>query len=1408
MVYQVLSADSLDQRLQYYLPPDLYTRLMRTGAAPQHLLSQECQRLRERLAMVAAYLPYPLIKSQCMRKEAGQIAGTFWEGTLMVAELRGLAALADRLSVLGKQGAADVGAYLNQIFDTLAEDFHYYSGGLLGGGLLEFSGDLVMVFFDATVLSQHAVHAAHAALALHARIAAYTRIVTPMGELDLDVRIVLHSGRFFAAELGDANHIALVLSGAAAQEAMLLLNQAAPGDIVLSAATRPLLSVATLIEHDDGTALLQAVPQLPPQRNPSYWGWESGAGNVAELRLLVTRLDVLRPCLRFGMPESMLAPDIDLIALDNFCTTTALAIHISSLGQLVAHCADADTAALLLNAYYLRAQSIIHRYGGSVVRVSPTATGDLLLALFGALQPLEDDSLRTLRAALELKEALHDINTELASLLAAHQSATLQADRAVPQVALSQQIGICTGTIFAGPVGGARRRAFLTLGSTMQTARQLALAAGSNEVWLVASTRRLIERYVVTRNAPVILGDATAETNAVIVERLLAPGVDPLVQPGDHTPLIGRDSELQILLEHAALVRKGVGQVVALVGDAGSGKTRLIAEVIQRLNDDPSNCEGGFHAYTVECQSYEQHTPYAVVREVMRQFLRLAPGSDPRLMYNSCVEHLQTVVADLCRFAPVLSDVLGIVVEDTPLTAALTIVQRRERITELLVELLRLTASQPLILVVDDLHWADASSFDLLTRLLAVVPTLPVLLLISYRSTTLSAEPWRESGRMVALMDLSPEQSAALVSSLLGAAPPESLLRLLDQAQGNPLFIEELLWNLIHQGLLQHTEEGWQLYATFDVVALPTRIERVIAARLDRLSNVELEVVQAAAVIGRRFSRSLLAAIVTVPDRLPACLEVLEQNGFIRPASFGYIFRHTLLCDVVYERIPAARRRVLHRRLATRLVEMRDSSSDGRLELLARHTLLAEDWAASFSYHLAAGRKARHRHANHEALTLFETALAIVPRLNPVPREQLLELHERLGYVYALIGQDKVALTNFEQALALCKRGHGASSSEGLMRLHRHIAQIHERRADYVTAFAWLERALALASTAPSLELTRCLLLGAGIYQRQSHYQQSLEWAERALTMAEAIGSVREQAHAYKLLANVHGDMGNSSRAVELAERSLGFYSEIKDLQGQVDLHNNLGIFLYELGRWTKARVHYEAAVELNTAIGDIYQQAMVANNLGDVLRGLGDLDGALAQYQIAQRGWQVSPLGSGLVAMNLGATYLQRGDLHLSRQHFERSALLFAQANNESFLPELLRYRAELALLQGDEASALNYCTISLCHAVGLGARLEEGVTRRVMGQVLTKQGDLLAAERELETSLDILMSVDSRYEVARTMLALADLAPQMGQAQRGQEALTQAMATFRALSASLDIERARQVAGRWAMHWAESTS
>ncbi|MFL5804433.1 MAG: tetratricopeptide repeat protein [Roseiflexaceae bacterium] len=1406
--------NSFADRLRDHLAPELLARLSAEGVLPPEIIAAECARLRADLAAIATYIPSAIVREQLIDPVPGRIMGDYWDGSVLFADLSGFTALSGTLSALGKQGAEEVSAIINSLFGAMLEEIHCYRGGLL-----KFGGDAITAFFDASTLGPlHALLACRAALAMQERMAAFAAIETRAGAFQLRLRIGVHSGRVFAAQVGDLDHIELVVTGRNINRVALAQEIAEPGEVVVSRESLRLLGAATGEERQAGFHLLRTLPPVVPPPMATRWGRKIGLGDMEDLLTLAGQIDALRLYLPRSLPRRFLATAGGGAEVGEFRPVTVLfanffpfSMALDILGE------DADIAAHVLNAYYRRAQEVIHRYGGIVNKVDMYTYGDKLMALFGAPVAHEDDPVRAARAALELRAALDQANAEIVGLLRPWQH-LIEID---PHF-LKQRVGINTGVVFAGKVGPTSRHEYTVMGQPVNLAARLMSAAEQGAVVLSPSARRAAERHVALRELAPVKLKGIAEP--VPIAEALHPF--EVAQESRHSltraALVGRATEQGRIIAEARAALGGSGRVVALVGEAGAGKSRLIEDALEQLVRLSGRREvPSFFPYSAECQSYDQSTPYAVVRELLRQFFHMGLANSQAAEAASVARRVQDLAPNLARFTPLLGDILGMPFEDTPLTAALTPEQRHDRAQELVEALLLAEARrQPLLLILDDIQWGDASSLDMLARLARAATQGALLILLGYRLEPPIAEPWRELAHCTRLeiRELSSTDSAALVQAVLRGAPPSGLEALIEKAQGNPFFIEEVVHGLIDSGVLEQHDGAWHLTRELDEAAIPGSIEGVITARLDRLEERSREVLQVASVIGRRFPYPVLSA-VTPRDDLVARLRWLTEadlllaeesdssrGAVVAPSAVAaplpaYLFKHALTRDVAYESILYARRRELHRRVAQQIEQLHPHRLDEQLALLARHYLLAEDWDPAFDYHLRAGRQAQSRHANREAITLYERALQIADFRLQIRDAQsaIIELNEQLGIIHALIGEYDAALARYQAALDQLQQQPGTPVDE-LVRLHHHIARVYEKRAEFETAFEWIERAMALAGASDSQELARCLLLGAGLHRRQGRYGQSLDWGARALRLAEQFDNLHDQAAAYKLLGGTYRNMGDNTRALDLTIRCIQLYEQTQELAGLADAHNDLANTYYDLGRLSAAHAHYEAGAEIKQAIGDIYGQAMIANNLGDLLRLQDNLDDAIKQYQHSLTIFEQlgSLYATGVLHMNLGATYLLRGDLSKAESHLRRSAELFEQAGAEDFLPELDRYLAELHLRRGDLARARLACEMSLTNAARLAARAEEGATRRTLGQILARAGDHASAWEELEQSLAILREAASPHEIARTLVALAALAPELGRRAAGQAALDEALPILRDVGAQRDSASAHEIVAR----------
>lgn len=635
---------------------------------------------------------------------------------------------------------------------------------------------------------------------------------------------------------------------------------------------------------------------------------------------------------------------------------------------------DAEDLRELLDRYHATCREIIGRWDGAVAQF----LGDGALAYFGYPVAHEDGAERALRAGLELLGAL-------AGLGASGQP-------------LVTRIAVHTGEVVLG-----RNR--LAVGEAVHLAARLQALAEPDTLVISAATERLVRGAFVLE--PRGHHAAKGFREPVPIWRVLRPTgarnrLD--VAGGRLTLFVGRDAELATLRDRLERSREGEGQVVLVTGEAGVGKSRLVLELRHRLEADP-------HTWLVwRCSSYAQHTAFHPVVDMLRS--RLADGTHETAARN--LARLAQLLDDLGIGADtrhVFAELLGIPVPEAPPAERGRAEQSRRRLLDALVQWsIRLGDSRPAILVVEDLHWADPSTLELLGRVMAQGAMARLLLVLTARPDF--APPWPARSNVLSLTvpRLTRRHARAMLESLAGrrSLPPAAYEHVIDRGDGVPLHIEELT-----HALLEGDHEA----------PVPRTLQDALMARLDRLGAAR-EVAQRAAVIGREFPRALLAATAgldeaTIADALARLVraDILCIRG--TPPDARYVFRHALVQDVAYGMLLRRTRQELHGRVAHALLEGPESAAP---ELVARHFAAAGRTDHALTHYLDASRRARERGAYVEAAEIMRQALALLAGSpSPDPREIPLQLSlaTSLGARDLL---DQGIEPAFERARELCEQ--------------------------------------------------------------------------------------------------------------------------------------------------------------------------------------------------------------------------------------------------------------------------------------------------------------------------------------------------------------------------------------------------
>jgi class 3 adenylate cyclase/tetratricopeptide (TPR) repeat protein len=1012
---------------------------------------------------------------------------------------------------------------------------------------------------------------------------------------------------------------------------------------------------------------------------------------------------------------------------------------------------DPEQFAEIMNGAFAFLDASVTKYGGTVARL----LGDAILAFFGAPVAHEDDAERAVRAGLEIQAKARE-----------HAQVTGR-DYGVD---FNMRVGINTGLAVLATMGGEIRTEYTAMGDTTNVAARMQSAAMPGTVLISADTHHLVKELFEfrARSTTKVKGKSTLiETYEVVAPKAVPGKMRGLEGEGLTSPLVGRAGEFAVVTHKFEDVREGRGAFVTVMGEAGLGKSRLLAEIRKAARADSQPPVAWLEGRAL---SYEQAVTYYPWRQVIREAIGAKEGEAPEVVRERlrCDPGCCAMPGGDVSFLEVMLSV-----ESEATLGALTGLEGDalvEHITQATRGYLCARANlMPQVIVLDDLHWADSASLELLLNVSELVEEWPLLIICllrpdkdapSWSALERAREGLGERYTEIFLEPLDTTHAQELLGNLLYIEDlPESVRRLiLNKAEGNPFFVEEVIRALIDSGHIVRENNHWRATREIRNVTIPDTLSGVLSARIDRLPESTKQVAQTAAVLGRIFEYRALTTVCAsgpAPKRIEDVephLGVLTYEELVRERAHApeleYIFKHALTQEAAYELLLIRRRKELHRRAGAALEELHPEQRGGELaSALAYHFRRGEDWERAADYEMRAGAQAVRVYALREALEHYENAHEALTKLPEASPERLCD---------AILGWAPAAfkLRPYQEVVDRLKEAEN-------------IARELNDEARLAQVLHWIANAY-ISNGFPTL----------GMPALFESYQLAERIGDERLTLVATFWMTADM-----IDRDPRGGLEQMDHVIEAAHKYRRWEVEAHALAKKAMAHARLGEF-------AEARNTLERAFEVSRKSDSVMNRADVALGSSLAFLAMGDVQRAL---EYSQRGTEEALSVYGLECAMYGHYCTGLGNLHTrnlpeAQRAFESALRLLTDNLSELQGSEVVanEVRAGLAVAQffSGRTEAIEDMKRAFANAEAVGDEYTVASLAQALGEGYTRLGDFERAERYLNTALDYYRRNDMRPYLARGLQSLAYWYEQQGRDEEAEQVRTEVSRLMEELS------------------------
>ncbi|MCA0353824.1 MAG: tetratricopeptide repeat protein [Chloroflexi bacterium] len=1181
-------------------------------------------------------LPLPLLKLlNTAESSSDLLAEQRFHAIVMFADIADFTALSDQAGDLGARGTEQLTLVLNQVFEAMI-DLIQTAGGVVWG----FSGDALTALFCYKTPQQTpiALQALRCSLAIQAAMNQFqtNTLINEFVAIRLTMKIGLAHGELICGMAGlPQQRLVPLLVGQPLIESSLVETQALEGEIGLTAELWHIVQPYVEAQARDNYYWLQRCQPGASITQPS-----------------------LSPAQLPARAEMFIHPLIAKRLADNqasFINEHRLVYVL--FAQLRVEQSPQGLASMREWASMLTAISA--QYDGYLSHVTAGDKGITSMILFGAPIAHEDDPLRILDCALGVREQTHQLG---------YQSA----------------LGLTSGVVYCGLVGSTIRQDYTTIGDSINVAARLMEQAEPDQILVSMELAHHTQTQFDWQVLPAVMLKGKPQPIALMAlqQRASAASVR-LPEVASNLRLIGRASELATLLSVTGQALTGHGQIMAIVGDPGIGKSHLINAYLQQVDTDHWNI------YRGECEAYGENSPYLVWNAIWRAFFCIEPNWDLATQIRVLNFQLELIDPSLLNRLPLLGTIFNLAIPANETTALLEPQMQKLAREAVLIQALRLRAMrQPLILILEDCHWIDPLSADLLWAISQVIEHLPICIILGYRpaiqNELISQRlPQLSYWGSVTLHEFNQGEASQLVAykmqHWLGEQQISSSLaaHLINQAEGNPFYLEELL-NYVHTQGLDLNDA-----AVISKLQLPASLSSLILSRIDQLNQHQQLTIKIASIIGRLFKLHWLWGVYPQLGDYQAIqtdLEILDRLDLTIKHSFepeiAYIFKHMLTYEVTYESLTYATRSTLHEQFG-HFLEQHYADDPSYLDVICYHFTRSDNHRKKIEYLWKAAKTAQQSYANEAALLFYRQLLTLLPAA------EHWSVLLPIGEILQIVGKPQAAIEAYQSIIQALP-----STADAAIKGLWSIGKIYGELGQFEQGLTWLEQARTSYLKLGNAEgVAEVLIDIANILWQQGYYDQGLAHVQQSLDHWRQLANPLGMARALFQLGVILSDQRRYAEAYHALEQSLALRREAGDLFAMASSLNDLGIIAFDRGDYTTAEHLYTEAFTIRRDLGFIRGMAQSLSNLANAVFVSGDYQRTreLLEQALIYRRQVGHQRGIAISLAHLGNTYAALGDFKAAWNNHRDAFVVRCTINHRLGIAQSQVAMGFLALRTGD---------------------------------------------------------------------------------------------------------------------------